>query len=141
MIGVYDIFFEIAQKLRSYTGADPRAAIEEFLRGSTFDIHLSITTDIEETTLSYLERYGSGHTFCFQLKDYFHGKELVSDIYCLLKGERPNMCKHTGILFQPGEKLYLFIHLRNVEPAQHKFKLEHRSIPISSVEAGRSFQA
>jgi hypothetical protein len=141
MVGVYDIFFEIAQKLRSYTNADPQAAIEEFLRGSTFDIHLSITTDIEETTLNYLQRYGTGNTFCFPLKDYFHGKDLVSDIYCLLKGERPNMCKHTGILFQPGEQLYLFIHLRNVEPLSQKFRLEQRNISVSSVEAPRNFQA
>jgi hypothetical protein len=141
MVGVYDIFFEIAQKLRSYTNTDPKAAIEEFLRGCTFDIHLSITTDIEETTLNYLERYGSGNTFCFPLNDYFHGKELVSDIYCLLKGERPNMCNHTGILFQPGEQLYLFIHLRNVEPSPQKFRLEQRRISVSSVATAKNFQA
>jgi hypothetical protein len=139
MVGVHDIFFQIAQGVRGYSGADPQGAIEEFLRGSTFDIHLSITTDIEETELSYLERYGKGDTFYFQLKDYYHGKDLIADIYYLLKGERPNMCAYTGMMFRPGEKLYLFIHLRNIKPLPVTLRLEPRSHSVSSVEKHKSF--
>jgi hypothetical protein len=133
MLTAADIFFHIAQKLRCYSSADPKAAVDEFLRGSVFDIHLSITTDVAETELDYLTRYGKGHMFYFPLKDYFQGKDLISDIYFLLKGIRPNMCTHTGILFAPGEQAHLFIHLRNVLPTPVKIKLETRSTEISCV--------
>lgn len=139
MVGVEDVFYEIAQDLRSYSGADRHAAVAEFLSGSAFDIHLSITTDVEETELNYLRRYGKGQTFYFRLKDYFHGKDLVADIYYTLKGVRPNMCSYTGMLFEPGEQLYLFIHLRNVSPLPLKLKLEQRNGNISSVKPHRLF--
>jgi hypothetical protein len=116
MVSVDDIVHRIAQELRIYSGNDPRAAIEELVLGCTFDMHIAITTDMEETELDYMERYGHGHTFYFRLADYDHGKTLASQLYYIVLGIHPNMVAHTGIKFSSEDKLYLFIHIRDVKP-------------------------
>jgi hypothetical protein len=122
-ITVDDIFHHIARELRCYSEADPEAAVDEFLRGCIFDMHLSITTDVEETEQNYLKRYGKGHSFYFRLHNYEHGKSLASDVYYVLRGVRPDMSTHTGGKFQPEDELYLFVQVRNVMPNPEKWQL------------------
>ena len=81
-----------------------------------YDLHLSITTDVEETELDYLERYGKGHTFYFRFADYEHGKLLAGQMYWILLGVRPEMDAHTGDRFAPDDKLYLFVQVSNIQP-------------------------
>ena len=122
-VTVDDILHHIAQDLRCYSGADPRAAIEEFFSGCIFDMHLSITTDVEDTELNYLVRFGKGQTYYFKLKDYAHGKSLAEHLYFAVTGKRPDMSKYTGEQFNTGEMLYLFVHIRNIVPKPVKLKL------------------
>lgn len=121
MVSVDDIFHHIAQELRHYSGADPKAAIEEFILGCSFDLHIAITTDVEETELDFLERHGHGYTFYFRLSDYEHGKILASQMYWILLGVRPDMNGYTGENFAPEDRLYLFVHVRNIStpPVHH----------------------
>ncbi len=116
MVTVEDIFHKIAQDLKGYSGTDRRAAIDEFIAGCVFDLHLAITTDMEETELDFLERYGHGHTFYFRLQNYEHGKNLAAEIYWVLRGVRPDMQSYTGEGFSQEDKLYLFVHVRNLSP-------------------------
>ncbi len=116
MVTVDDIFHHIAQDLRGYSGHDSYAAAEEFVLGCAFDLHISITTDVEETELDFMERYGKGHTFYFRLADYKHGRLLAGQMYWILLGTRPNMDAHTGDRFKEGDRLYLFVHVRNITP-------------------------
>jgi hypothetical protein len=126
-ITVDDIFHHIAQELRCYSDADPIAAVDEFLSGCIFDMHLSITTDVEETELNYLKRYGKGHTFYFRLEDYEQGKALASDLYFVLRGIRPDMSVHTGERFlEELDPLYLFVQVRNVIPNPVKWQLREK---------------
>lgn len=115
-ISVDDIFHHIAQELRSYSGNDPVAAVDEFLSGCVFDMHLCITTDVEESEQNYQERYGKGYCFYFRLDNYEHGRDLASDLYYVLRGVRPDMSSHTGEKFGLFDELYLFIHILNVLP-------------------------
>ena len=116
MVTVADIFHHIAQELRFYSGADRRYALEEFIAGCIFDMHLAITTDFETTELNFLQRYGKGHTFYFRLRDYEHGKQLAGEMYFVMQGIHPNLDENTGEAFDPAEKLFLFVHLRSVLP-------------------------
>jgi hypothetical protein len=116
MVTVDDIFHKIAQDFRAYTGVDQKAAVEEFILGCRFDLHLAITTDMEETELDFMERYGHGHTFYFRLASYEHGKRLAGQMYWVLMGRRPDMKAYTGEVFEPDDRLYLFVHLRNINP-------------------------
>lgn len=116
MVSVEDIFHKIAQDFRSYSGLDRQAAIEEFISGHRFDLHLAITADVEDTELDFLERYGSGHTFYFRLADYEHGKLLAGQIYWILLGNRPDLSRQTGSRFRPEDKLFLLVHVRNLNP-------------------------
>jgi len=116
MITVDDIFHKIAMDFRAYTGVDPHAAVEEFILGCRFDLHVAITTNVEETELQFMERYGHGHTFYFRLANYEHGKQLTAQMYWILLGERPDMNHYTGEQFDPEAQLYLFVHVRNILP-------------------------
>lgn len=116
MTTVDDIFHKIAQDFRAYSGVDQEAAVDEFIQGCKFDLHLAITTNVEETELSFLNRYGHGHTFYFKLQDYQHGKQLASDMYWVLHGQRPEMTGYTGEHFDPEDKLYLFVHIMDAIP-------------------------
>lgn len=116
MVSVEDIFHKIAQDFRSYSGLDRTAAVEEFVTGHRFDLHIAITTDVEETELNFLERYGSGHTFYFRLADYEHGKLLAGQMYWILLGKRPDLSNHHGARFGAEEELFLLVHVRNLNP-------------------------
>lgn len=116
MVSVQDVLSHIAEDLRHYSGNDKLAAIEEFITGLAFDLHIAITTDVEETELDFMERYGKGHTFYFRLTDYEHGRQLAAQIYWVMKGWHPDMSHHSGDRFGPADKLYLFIHLSNITP-------------------------
>jgi len=116
MVTVDDIFHKIAQDFRAYSGVDQAAAVEEFILGCRFDLHVAITTNMEETELDFLERYGQGHTFYFRLTDYEHGRQLASQMYWVLLGVRPDMDTYTGERFDADDRLYLFVHVRNILP-------------------------
>ena len=116
MVTVDDIFHKIARDFRAYTGEDRTAAIEEFILGCRFDLHLAITTNMEDTELDFMERFGHGHTFYFRLADYSHGRSLAAQLYWIFLGLRPDMNGHTGEQFVPGEPLFLFLHLRDISP-------------------------
>lgn len=116
MVDIQTVLYHIAEELRQYTGGDKDAAIEEFVLGCTFSIHLAITTDVEESEWDFMERYGKGHTFYFRLINYQHGKHLASEMYWVFLGKRPSMDNYTGDRFDPSEKLYLFIHVGNINP-------------------------
>src|SRR5690349_23694515 len=116
MVTVDDIFHKIALDFRAYTGMDQAAAVEEFILGCRFDLHIAITTNMEETELDFLERYGHGHTFYFRLADYEHGKLLAGQMYWILTGIRPDMDAHTGNSFSPDDKLFLFVYVRDIMP-------------------------
>lgn len=120
MVTVMDVFQHIAQDLRSYSDKDQFAAAEEFLIGTNFDFSVAITTDVEETQLDLVTRYGAGHSFFFRLADYEHGKLLAGQMFWILRGERPDISAYTGKMFKPEDKLYLFVQLRNVNPPQQK---------------------
>ena len=117
MVDVHTILYRIAEDLRQYKGLDHDAAIEEFILGCSFNIHLAITTDVEESELDFLERYGRGHTFYFKLKDYEHGKLLAGQVYWIFLGLKPDMAAYTGDRFTPDDRLYLFVHVCDIEPA------------------------
>jgi hypothetical protein len=116
MITVDDIFHKIAQDIRSYSGVDQEAAVDEFIQGCQFDLHLAITKNVEDTELSFLNRYGHGHTFYFRLANYEQGKTLASDMYWILYAQRPEMNGYTGEQFEDHDKLFLFVHIRDVIP-------------------------
>jgi hypothetical protein len=116
MLTLDHILAHIAEDIRAYSGNDPEAAIDEFLIGLTFDLHLAITTDIEETALDFMNRYGQGHAFHFRLADYEHGRLLAGQMYWILLGHRPDMTAHTGRQFRPTDRLYLYVHITNVHP-------------------------
>lgn len=120
MITADDVFHHIAQELRCYSGIDPIAAIEEFMTGCTFDLRISVTTNVEETEMSYLDRHGHGNTFYFRLRDYQHGKKLADEIFYLLQGFPAQKSGGTGDQFGPDDRLYLFIHVSNVLPGLKK---------------------
>lgn len=120
MVTVMDVFQHIAQDLRSYSDKDQFAAAEEFLVGTNFDFSIAITTDVEETQLDFLVRYGTGHSFFFRLADHEHGKLLAGQMFWILRGERPDMSAYKGLMFKPADKLYLFVQLRNVDPPQNE---------------------
>ncbi len=116
MLTVEDVMLHIAQDLRDYTNTDQTAAIEEFLAGSMFDFSIAITTDVEETEFDFVNRYGPGHSFFFRLADYEHGKLLAGQMYWILQGSRPDLSGYKGHFFKPADRLYLFVHLRNINP-------------------------
>ena len=116
MVEVHTILARIARDLRQYSGTDDDAAIDEFIHGSTFNFHLAITTDVEETELDFMERYGQGHTFYFRLEDYAHGKLLAGQLYWIFLGVEPDMDNHKGDRFSPTDKLYLFVHVMDLFP-------------------------
>jgi hypothetical protein len=120
MVTVDDVFHHIAQELRCYSGMDPIAAIEEFMTGCTFDLRISVTTDVEVTEMNYLDRYGHGNTFYFRLRDYQHAKKLAGEIFYQLQGSRPDLTEYNGSRFEPEDRLYLFIHVSNVLPSLKK---------------------
>jgi hypothetical protein len=132
-VTVDDILHHIAQDLRCYSGADPLAAVEEFFSGCIFDMRLSITTDVEDTELNYLVRFGKGQTYYFKLKDYEHGKTLAEHLYYAITGRKPDMGKYTGDKFNSGEMLYLFVHIRNIVPKPVKLKVtrEHTEADLN----------
>lgn len=113
MITVDDVLFHIAQRLGHYSDADPEAAIEEFIYGYVFDLHLAITDNVEETENDFMDRYGAGETFYFRLSDYEHGKLLAGQMYYIFLGHKPDMSTHTGDHFPHGAHLYLFVHVRS----------------------------
>jgi hypothetical protein len=113
MVSVDDIVRRIAQELQVNTAINASAGV--FAPGGVFDMHIAITTDMEETELDYMKRFGRGHTFSFKLFDYEHGKNLARQIYYKVLGVQPNMDGHTGARFSPGDKLYLFVHIRGVQ--------------------------
>ncbi len=117
MVGIDDILAHIAEDIRAYSGNDPEAAIEEFFTGISFDLHLAITTDIEATALDFMERYGKGHAFHFRVADYEHGKLLAGQLYWIMLGFRPDMAAHTGDRFMPTDRLYLYVHVTNLNPS------------------------
>ena len=133
MVTVDDIFHHIGQQLHGYDGTE--VAMDDFLKACIFDIHVSITTDVEDTELNYLQRHGKGHTFYFRLRDYEHGKSLAAGIYLATQGTSPDMSKYTGELFQAEDKLYLFVHVRNVlpKPAERNKSLMGRPVPPSAI--------
>lgn len=116
MVSVDHILAHITEDVRAYSGLDPQAAIEEFITGLTFDLHIAITTDIEETALDFIERYGLGHAFHFRVADYEHGKLLAGQMFWILLGHRPDMKAHTGDRFTKDDRLYLYIHVTNINP-------------------------
>jgi hypothetical protein len=115
-VHVGDIFMRIAQELRVNNDAPPSYSVDEFLNSVSFKLRLSVTDDLESTELDYLERYGEGRNFHFRLLNYEHGKILAGGIYRTLLGTAPDMRRHTGGQFAADAKLYLFIHISNVEP-------------------------
>jgi len=133
MVTVDDIFHHIAQQLHGFSDAD--VTTDEFLKGCILDMHVSITTDVEDTELNYLERHGQGHTFYFRLRDYEHGKNLAAGIYFVTQGTKPDMSMYTGELFHPEDKLYLFVHVRNVfpRPATVKRSPAEKHMPPSAM--------
>ncbi len=116
MVTIDDILHHIAQDLRCYSDVDPKGAIEAFVTGCMFDMRISITTDLEETELNYLNRYGQGRTFYFRLPNYERGKALAAELFYLIRGIRPDMSSYTGDKFNPQDALYLFLHLGSINP-------------------------
>lgn len=116
MLTIEDVFGHIAQEMRDYTAITDDSAIEEFLVGCSFDFHVAITNDVEESEADFMDRYGKGHTFYFRLADYEHGKLLAGQMYWIFMGKIPDMTAHTGDRFTADDKLYLFVHLANLFP-------------------------
>src|SRR5688572_25479548 len=114
MVTVNDVLHHVAQELYCYSGSSRYEEVQGFLVGRIVQIHLSITTDIEATELNYLSRFGRGNTFYFRLKDYGHGKDLAAQLYFAINNKQPALDGHTGELFQPEDKLYLFVHVQDV---------------------------
>lgn len=117
MVTIDNILAHIAEDIRSYSGCDPAAAIEEFLVGINLDLHIAITTNIEDTEFDFIERYGLGHAFHFRLADYEHGKLLAGQMFWVMLGSRTDMRLNTGEQFNPEDRLYLYVHLTNISPS------------------------
>lgn len=113
-VSITDVLQKIAQGIRDYSGNDPDAAITEFFQSHNFDFNLAITTDVEESEADFMERYGHGYTFYFRLADYEHGKLLARQMYWIFLGQTPNMDKYDGSKFTADDKLFLFVHVRNI---------------------------
>jgi hypothetical protein len=114
MMTVDDVLQHILEDIRGYSGCDNYAAVQELLVAHLFDFHIAITDDVEETELNYLDRYGRGHTFYFRLRDYDHGRELAAALYRVFTGVEPEMGPYTGAQFEPGTRLYFFVHLQKM---------------------------
>src|SRR4051812_21724025 len=114
-VHIHDVMARIAQVSGGYTGKDVAGAIEEYWLHFPYCIRLSITTDIEHTELSYLNRFGKGDTVYFSLVDYAHGRELAKQLFSLILGKEPDMSAHNGSRFDPSHKLYLFIHIEEMK--------------------------
>lgn len=111
MATVNDVLHHIAQDFHSFSwGYDGNRA--QAFAAPKFQISIAITTDVEESELSFVERLGPGRTFYFKLKDYDQGKQLAAELYKVFNGERPDMQGHKGGKFPSDHQLYLFIHLR-----------------------------
>lgn len=110
-ITVQDILYHIAEELHQYSGADKEAAIEEFLFGNNLDLHVTITANVEESELDYLNRYGHGNTFYFRIKDFEHGNQLASQLFTVMTGEETRMNLHPVPNCEAVEQYYLFVHL------------------------------
>ena len=124
MITVNDVIHHIAQELPHYNGSDNPEELQEFVLGCVVGVHLSITTDVEATELHYLENYGRGRTHYFRLDSYQHGKELASDLYYIFQSKHPDLDGHTGELFAPGDRLYLFVHVVDVDLSRQNHSLQ-----------------
>ena len=111
MVCLADVLVRIAEVAGGYSGRDPIAAMEEYWQHSTGKIRLSITADVIQTEQKYEKNYGKRNTAVFRLKDYDHGKQLASELFYMLKGQRPDMSGYTGELFAPTDPLYLFVHM------------------------------
>lgn len=117
LLTVDHILAHIAEDIRLYSGKDRASAIEEFLTGITFAMHLAVTTNVEETGLDFMQRYGIGHAYHFAVDSYEHARELAADLYFILKGFKPDMQRYNGLQFPPKDKLYLYVYFKDVDPA------------------------
>ncbi len=115
MVTVADIAHHIAQALSSST-ATPRASLESIPAPCLPGMRLCITSDVEESELSYLRRFGRGHTFYFRLRDYASGQKIAAELYSLIPHSTPDASLWVGEELDPGGPLYLFIYIRPQEP-------------------------
>ena len=109
---VNDVLQHIAQDFNSFNWGTVGLQVSGPDVATKFLVSIAITSDVEETEASFLERYGFGRTFYFRLRSYEQGKQLAADLYKVFLNGQPDMEKYTGSLFGPEDQLYLFIHLR-----------------------------
>jgi hypothetical protein len=122
MITLTDVLHHIAQQLTGYSGTDNPGEIQEFVLATVSAIELSITTDLEETELRYLELYGKGSTHYFRLRDEQHGK-VLSEALCQFFGSKtPDRYEDPGSSHESEAALYLFVHLTSF-PLQPKLSI------------------
>lgn len=115
MVTLHDVLHRIAQEYSLYSVTDAPEELQDFISRHIVEMHLAITTNVEDTELDYLERFGHGLTVYFRLQDYRHGRELAAELYYAFPSKRPDMNAHTGEQFAADDLLYLFIHIKALE--------------------------
>lgn len=112
MATVNDVLHHIAQDFHSLGLKGVSKDGSSLMVASRFSLSVAITTDLEDTEQTFLQRFGRGRTFYFRLKSYEQGKNLAAELYKVFNGEMPDMEPHTGSLFNEDDVLFLFVHLR-----------------------------
>lgn len=110
-VHIHDVLARIAQVSCGYAGLNAPGAIEDYSTQFPFCLRLCITTDVEQTELDYMSRFGPGATLYFTLVDYAHGCDLAKELFRRILGSEPDMSGYEGFKFDPSDSLYLFLHL------------------------------
>jgi hypothetical protein len=119
MITLGDVLFKIAMRTHGFTGMNEHQAVEEFLRAYAFDITTTITSDVEQAEVLFLEKYGFGQTLYFRLSDLTHGRALETQLSQFFVGNKHDRQDEAAELVS-GESLYLVVYVkdRNRQPGK-----------------------
>jgi hypothetical protein len=137
MVTVYDILQHIAQETGYNNSAVKRAGLSDMPAGALFDLRVCMTTDVEASELSYMQRFGRGYTLYFRIRNYGQGQKLAEDLYDLMPNVHPDASMYADDGEHTSGRLYLFIHIRYVPPGKGKLQVSRRkraTVPLTGIK-------
>ncbi len=121
----------IALEMRGEGKCSMRAP-NNFWTGCSYEIHISITSDVCETEYDFTQRYGSGYSFNFSLSCYEEGKNLAGQLYKKIKKIDPDMSAYSVDSFKRSDLLSLVAYICNINiKTQYLLPIHHYNIPYS----------
>lgn len=111
MIAINDVLAHIAEVSYRYSNSAPDSISQDFWLNYPYRLRVSITSDIEQSELDHLNRFGRNETVYFSLSDYQHGQLLAEELYNTLRNNPPEIAPYKEGKFNENERLYLFVYV------------------------------